>query len=218
MHPVSPLRARRWLAAAVVSLCAVVSLSAQQRDPEQYARMLESRERVEQMQVDRVVAALGLSPGDTVADLGSGSGLFTRPLASAVGPGGVAYAVDIDERLLKIVEQSAAGAHIANIRTVHAAADDPKLPSPVDLIFICDTFHHLPDKPVYAKTLARYVKPGGRVAVIDFAAHWPSGHEAMQYTRADLDGWMAAAGFTPAKTFDFPADSFFVIYRRNPAP
>lgn len=196
----------------VLMLAATAVLTAQQRDPEQYARMLESRERVEHMQVDRVVAALQLKPGQTVADLGSGSGLFTRPLARAVAPGGTAYAVDIDPKLLEIVQRSAGEAGLTNIRTVHATPDDPTLPGPVDLIFICDAYHHLPDKPAYAKTLARYVKPGGRVAVIDFAAHWPSGHEAMQYTVQDLDGWMTAAGFTRQQSFDFPEDSFFVIY------
>jgi ubiquinone/menaquinone biosynthesis C-methylase UbiE len=206
---------RHRLLAVLLSIVAVSSVLAAQRDPEQYARILESRERVDHMQVDRVVSSLGLGAGDTVADLGSGSGLFTRPLARAVAPGGTAYAVDIDARLLAIVRQSADAAHLTNITTVLAAPDDPKLPAPADLIFICDTFHHLPDKPDYAKTLARYVKAGGRVAVIDFASNWPSGHEAMQYTTADLDGWMTAAGFTRVQSFDFPADSFFVIYKRR---
>ncbi len=199
----------------VVLLVSVLRAAAQQHpDPEQYAKGLEDRGRVEEMQVGRVVAALQLSPGMAVADLGSGSGLFTRPLARAVAPGGIAYAVDIDAALLKIVERSAAAAGIDNIRTVHATAADPSLPAPVDLIFICDTFHHLPDKPAYARTLFRYVKPGGRVAIIDFVSHWPAGHEAMRYTVADLTGWMTAAGFTLQTTLDFPADSFFAIYVR----
>jgi ubiquinone/menaquinone biosynthesis C-methylase UbiE len=202
------------LSAVVGALAVTVTLAAQQRDPEQYARMLESRERVEHMEVDRVVAALGLSPGTSVADLGSGSGLFTRPLARAVAPGGTAFAVDIDPKLLDIVNRSAGEAGLTNIVTVLAAPDDPKLPGPVDLVFICDAFHHLPDKPQYAHTLARYVKPGGRVAVIDFASNWPPGHEAMQYTAQDLDRWMAAAGFTRTQAFDFPENSFFVVYKR----
>ena len=150
-----------FLVVAAAVAAAIASLAAQQRDPEQYARMLESRERVEHMEVDRVVGALGLAPGTTVADLGSGSGLFTRSLAREVAPGGTAYAVDIDRKLLDIVARSAADAGLTNIVTVLAAPDDPKLPAPVDLIFICDAFHHLPDKPQYARTLARYVKPGG---------------------------------------------------------
>jgi ubiquinone/menaquinone biosynthesis C-methylase UbiE len=206
---------RHRLLTVLLSIVAVSGVLAGQRDPEQYARMLESRERVDHLQVDRVVSSLGLAAGNTVADLGSGSGLFTRPLARAVAPGGTVYAVDIDAKLLAIVRQSADAAHLTNITTVLAAPDDPKLPAPADLIFICDTFHHLPDKPDYAKTLGRYVKAGGRVAVIDFAANWPSGHEAMKYTTADLDGWMTAAGFTRVQSFDFPADSFFVIYKRR---
>src|SRR5687768_18388705 len=80
----------------------------QQRTPEEYAKFLEGADRVARMQVPRVVSALELKPGMKVADIGSGSGLFTRPIARAVGPKGMAYAVDIDPALLKIVERSAA--------------------------------------------------------------------------------------------------------------
>ena len=198
-----------------VLLSTVLGAAAQQHpNPEAYAKGLEDRERVAEIQVDRVVAALQLAPGMTVADLGSGSGLFTRPLARSVAPGGIAYAVDIDAALLKIVERSATVAGIENIRTVHAAPADPSLPAPVDLIFICDTFHHLPDKPAYARTLFHYVKPGGKVAIIDFVSHWPAGHEAMRYTVDSLTGWMTAAGFTLQRTLDFPTDRFFTIYVR----
>src|SRR5688572_33207417 len=68
----------------------------QQRTPEEYAKFLEGADRVARMQVPRVVEALGVKPGMKVADLGSGSGLFSRPLARAVLPGGVVYAVDVD--------------------------------------------------------------------------------------------------------------------------
>src|SRR5262245_66677042 len=94
-----------WFAVALSGL-AVVSAQ-QQRTPEEYAKFLEGAERVARMQVPRVVAALELTPGMKVADVGSGSGLFTRPIAKAVQPGGVAYAVDIDAALLKIVESRA---------------------------------------------------------------------------------------------------------------
>ena len=202
----------RFLALFALIVSTAAAAAGQQRDPEQYARFLESSERVAHMEVDRVVSALKLQPGQIVADLGSGSGLFTRALARAVAPGGTALAVDIDQALLAIVLRSAERSKLTNIRAVQAAADDPRLPSPVDLIFICDTFHHLPDKPAYARTLARYTKPGGRVAVIDFTNEWPSGHEQMRYTLQDLDGWMTTAGFARQQTFDFPENSFFVVY------
>ena len=80
----------------------------QQRTPEEYARFLEGAERVARMQVPRVVVALELKPGLRVADIGSGSGLFTRPIATRVAPG-IVYAVDIDAALLKIVERGREG-------------------------------------------------------------------------------------------------------------
>jgi ubiquinone/menaquinone biosynthesis C-methylase UbiE len=192
----------------------VTGREGQQRDPEDYARFLENRERVERMEVGRVVGALGLQPGQLVVDLGSGSGLFTRALARAVAPNGTAYAVDIDPELLKIVERSAKRSDLKNLTTVLAAPYDPKLPQAVDVIFICDTFHHLPDKPTYARTLYRYLKPGGRVAVIDFTNDWPGGHDAMRYAPDDLERWMTAAGFTRDQSFDFPKNSFYITYKK----
>jgi ubiquinone/menaquinone biosynthesis C-methylase UbiE len=201
------------LAAAIAVAATVVLAQQQQRSPEEYAKFLEGADRVARMQVPRVVQALGLSPGMKAADIGSGSGLFTRPIARAVQPGGVAYAVDIDAALLKIVARSAEEQGIGNIRTVVAAAGDPKLPEPVDVIFICDTLHHIGDQGPYLKTLRSYLKPGGRVAIIDFSAKWPEGHEPMRYTLDQLDGWMKEAGFSRAASHDWLDNSFFVVYR-----
>jgi ubiquinone/menaquinone biosynthesis C-methylase UbiE len=184
----------------------------QQRTPEEYAKFLEGAERVQRMQVPRVVRALELEPGTIVADLGSGSGLFTRPIAKVVAPG-IAYAVDIDPALLKIVERSATEAGIDNIRTVHAAPDDPKLPEPVDLVFICDTLHHIPNQEMYLNGLRKYLKPKGRVAVIDFSSRWPEGHEPMRYTSQQLDQWMSNAGLVRVASYDWLDNSFFIIYR-----
>ena len=136
----------------------------QQRTPEEYAKFLEGAERVARMQVPRVVEALDLKPGLSVADIGSGSGLFTRPIAKRVAPG-IVYAVDIDGALLKIVEQSAKDAGLGNVRTVHADAASPKLPQPVDLVFICDTLHHIANQGGVLESAARVScagRPRGR--------------------------------------------------------
>jgi ubiquinone/menaquinone biosynthesis C-methylase UbiE len=206
------------LASAALAIAAPIAAwqaqSPAQRTPQQYAALLEGAERVARMQVPRVVETLNLAKGMKVADIGAGSGLFTRPIAQAVAPNGVAYAVDIDQGLLDIVTQRAAEASIGNIKTILAAPDDPKLPEPVDVVLICDTLHHIANQGPYLKTLARYLKPGGRVAVIDFSDTWPEGHEPMRYTEAQLDGWMIAAGFSRAADYDFLENSFFVIYRR----
>jgi ubiquinone/menaquinone biosynthesis C-methylase UbiE len=208
-------------AAVLIPLLGVVSagVTAQQRDPEAYAKTLEGAERVARMQVVRVVEALAIKPGDRVADIGSGSGLFTRPIANASGPKGLAFAVDIDAGLLKIVERTAKDAKIENIRTVLAATDDPKLPEPVDLVFICDALHHIDNQGPYMKTVNKYVKPGGRIAVIDFSERWPAGHESMRFTAAQLDGWMKDAGFARESSHDWLDNSFFIVYRKaGPRP
>ena len=200
---------------ALLAYAAVTVASAQQPNPEAYAKTLEGPERVARMQVPRVVETLALKPGDRVADIGSGSGLFTRPIARMVGPNGVAYAVDIDTGLLQVVERNAKEAGIENIRTVLAATDDPKLPEPVDLVLICDALHHIGNQGPYMKTLNKYVKPGGRVAVIDFSEQWPSGHESMRFTVAQLDAWMKDAGFSRGASYDWLENSFFNVYRKS---
>ena len=205
----------RWFARIVVMLALAAGLAAQQRDPKQYAQTLENPDRIASLQVDKVVSALGIKPGMHVADLGSGSGLFTIPFARAVGPSGKVYAVDIDAGLLAIVSGKVKSAGLANVQSVVADAKDPKIPDPVDLVFICDTMHHLPDQAVYTKVLAGYVKPGGRVAVIDFAeGHWPAGHESYTITPAQVDEWMKAAGFTRESALTFLPTNFFHIYKR----
>jgi arsenite methyltransferase len=183
------------------------------RSAEEYIKLLESERRIEGLQVTKVVEALKVRPDDRVCDLGAGSGLFTRPLARKAGGKGVVYAVDIDSELLKHVELTAQEQKIANIKPILASETDPKLPEPVDLITIIDTLHHIGNQAEYLKGLKKYLRPGGRVAVIDFSRDWPAGHEKMVYTVGDLDGWMTAAGFKRVEQHDFLDNNFFVVYR-----
>lgn len=202
-----------YVAVCLSILTASAAVARQQRTPEEYAKFLEGADRVARMQVPRVVQALELKPGMKVADIGSGSGLFTRPIAKAVGPNGVAYAVDIDPALLKIVERSAAAEKIANVRTIQGTAGDPRLTEPVDLAFVCDTLHHIEKPDAYLQTLKKYLLSDGRIAVIDFSEKWPQGHESMRYSLDQLDGWMKAAGMTRVGSHSWLDNSFFVVYR-----
>jgi cyclopropane fatty-acyl-phospholipid synthase-like methyltransferase len=186
----------------------------QQRPPAQeYVKLLESERRVEQLQIDRVIETLKLSPGQRIADLGAGSGLFTRPVAQKVGDQGIVYALDIDPDLLKHIAQTAEEQKLANIRTILAAEDDPKLPEPVDLIMVIDTLHHISNRGTYLKNLRRYLRPGGRLAIIDFSETWPAGHEQMKYSLEELEAWMKAAGYTRIAKHDFLSNNFFVVYQ-----
>lgn len=185
----------------------------QRRDPQEYIKLLEGERRVTGLQVARVIEALQIKPGQRIADLGSGSGLFTRPLARKVGAEGVVYAVDIDQALLDHVTKSAARARIANIVPILAAEDEPKLTEPVDLIVIIDTLHHIKNQAAYLKGLKKYLREGGRIAVIDFSKTWPAGHESMIYKLDDLEGWMKAAGYKRVAQHDFLDNNFFVVYQ-----
>ena len=202
------------LAALVGAMALGLTAAAQQADPEAYAKTLEGAARVARMQVPRVIETLVIPPGSRVADIGAGSGLFSRPIAQHLGRAGVLYAVDIDPGLLQIIDRRSKEENLTNIRTILAATDDPKLPEQVDLAFICDALHHIGNQAAYFKTLAKYIKPGGRIAVIDFSETWPVGHEKMRYSVADLDGWMKAIGFTQIGSHSYLENSFFVIYRK----
>ena len=213
------MRSQRLIVSFVAVLVASAALVAQQRDPKQYANTLENPDRIAALHVDQVVAALNLKPGMRVADLGSGSGIFTIPFAKSVGATGKVFAVDVDNGLLAIVSDKAKAAGLANIQTVLAEAKDARIPDPVDLIFICDTMHHLPDQAEYVKQFAKQLKPGGRVAVIDFAeGKWPSGHESFTIRPAQVDGWMQAAGFSRDSALTFLPTNFFHIYKRAGRP
>lgn len=190
----------------------------QHRDPLQYIEILESADRVQKLQVERVVDQLEIASGAAVADLGSGSGLFTRPLARRVGEAGKVFAIDVDPDLLSHVEKTAARENLTNIVTVLAGEADPRIPEPVELILVVDTLHHIQARAHYIRNLRRYLRPGGRVAVIDFSDNWPARHEGMRYDLSELEGWMSAAGFKRLAHYDYLEGNFFVVYGIDPEP
>ena len=97
-----------------------------QRPAKEYIASMDSPDRV--LKVDEVIAKLKLKPGDIVADIGAGSGAFSIPMAKAIAPNGILYAVDIDQKMLDYVAERAKKEGVANLRTVLGEYDDPKLP------------------------------------------------------------------------------------------
>ena len=165
--------------------------------------------RDEWQQPERVVADLGLAPGAKVADLGSGGGYFTFRLARAVGPSGRVYAVDVDEGMNEHVADEASEQGLANVATVLAATDDPRLPERVDLVFNCNTYHHLESRAAYFRAAReRYLAPGGRVAIVEFKPEKFSHSTA----RETIDEEMTAAGFRLVKAFDYLERQHFLVY------
>lgn len=192
------------------------------RETQEWIKTLESPERIKTQRVDEVVAALGLKPGMVVADIGAGSGLFTRTLAKAVSPGGKVYAVDIDKGLLDYINQRDKQEHITNVQTVLGQYDDPKIPKrDVDMAFFNDVLHHVEHRDLYLKNLASYIKPSGQIALVEMDKNDPkTPHKdkpELLLSREQIDQWMAAAGLHPVKENKdlFPGTKYFVFYGKK---
>ncbi len=139
-------------------------------DIKQYLEHLDSPERDQYQKPSEVIEALGVKPGMTVADVGSGSGYFTRRFVEAVTASGKVYAIDVEPEMLAYAKDSLEHLHVPfSAEFILARPDDPKLPTgAVDLIFLCNVFHHLDDRATYFSKVTSALKPGGRVAIIDF--------------------------------------------------
>ncbi len=116
-----------------------------------------------------IVAACQIKPGQVIADIGAGTGLFTRLFAESVGKDGRVIAVDISQKFLDHIQRTSREAELPNVKTLLCTADSTELPAEsVDLAFICDTYHHFEFPFKTMSSLHQALKPGGRVIVIDF--------------------------------------------------
>ncbi|MBI4446442.1 MAG: methyltransferase domain-containing protein [Acidobacteria bacterium] len=184
----------------------------EQRPAEQYIEMMERPTRV--VKVNEVIEKLRLKPGDIVADIGSGSGTFSIPMAKAIAPNGVLYAVDIDQKMLDYVAEKAKKEGVTNLRTVLGEYDDPKLPvKDVDVAFYHRTLHMIEHRQAHLNATAKYLKPDGRIVVIDKNRE-DSPDSWMWLNQSDIDSWMAAISFYPAEKFGVFDDRYFVVYQR----
>ncbi|HEY1266535.1 MAG TPA: methyltransferase domain-containing protein [Candidatus Binatia bacterium] len=163
---------------------------------------------------DEVIRAIAIRPGDRVADLGSGGGYFTFRLAKAVGLDGKVYAVDVDKGLKEALARRAKEEGYSNVVAILAQAEDPLLPAPVDLIFTSNTYHHLENRARYFGNAKKYLKPDGRIAIVEFndkGAGWLGsiGH----YTPKDVIlREMKEAGYAVKQDYGFLPRQHFLIF------
>ncbi len=176
----------------------------------EYARVLEDPSRDEWQKPHEVVMALGLKPAEVIADIGAGTGYFARRFAHHAGK---VYAVDIDEKLLAIASKDAP----ANLTTVLAAPDDPRLPEgSIDTIFFCDVLHHIENRAAYYPKLAWALKPGGRIVVVDFYKKpLPVGPPpSMKLSDEAVIAEFHDAGFGLVKRLDFLPYQYILFFER----
>jgi ubiquinone/menaquinone biosynthesis C-methylase UbiE len=188
------------------------------RTGEEWIKMLDSPSRTEGLKIPEILERLRLKPGDVVADIGAGTGVFSLPLAKAVAPAGTVFAVEVDQQLVDHIGRKAADQKVSNLRPTLGKFGDPGLPAAsVDFAFIHDVLHHIQDRAGYLKALSKSLKPAGRIALIEFHPD-RGGHRnqaEMHVTKDQAAAWMADAGLKPVEEFDLFAEKYFVIYARR---
>jgi precorrin-6B methylase 2 len=115
-----------------------------------------------------IVNSLGLKAGMSVADIGAGSGFFSRLMAERVGPTGTVYAVEIAPCLIDRLNKSAAAANLRNVRTVLGTARTPKLAErSADVIFVAESYHHFEYPKEMLQQIRKALKPDGLLVIVD---------------------------------------------------
>jgi ubiquinone/menaquinone biosynthesis C-methylase UbiE len=173
--------------------------------------MLESPERLRHLQPDLVVEKLGLASDAVVADIGSGPGVFSLRLARAC-PEGVVYAVDVEPRQLDALRSRMAELSLRNVVPVLGSYNDPHLPlRRVDALLIVDTYHHLSDRVAYLRRLRDFLRPGGRLAILeyrpgDLPVGPPAHHklpEGLRQEELEAAGWLRENHYDTHRYHDF---------------
>lgn len=176
-------------------------------------RTMETDSRRDMLKIDRVMQILDLKPGHSVADIGAGTGLFTWPMARNVGPNGIVFAVDINPLVLIEIDKKAKEIGIKNVRTVKALGNDPKIPGKVDLIFSCGTIHYIDKQTEYFKNLHKYLKPEGKIAIIDLEKSHPLVGHRIKYSPEQQEIWLQEAGFVRVNSYKFLKHFYFIVYQ-----
>ncbi len=209
-----------WLSGVGVAGAPALQLGPPRPVKEQIER-LERPERTANLRIEEILSRVKPKPGDVIADIGAGTGTFARPLARAVAPGGKLLAVEINQELLDYIDDRSKEEKIDNIQTVFGEFDDPKLPTrQVDLAFIHSVLHHIEHRAVYLKNLATYMKPTGRIVIIDADQEQPEATHAdnpeLQVHKDQLMQWMSDAEFFPVEQYpDLLDRKFFFIFARH---
>jgi ubiquinone/menaquinone biosynthesis C-methylase UbiE len=129
---------------------------------------LEDSKREQSIQPERVIDVLGVKKGETVADVGAGTGYFSFRLAALVGVEGKVYAVEIEDELLEYIRNKMDKNKVTNIIPIKSSESDPKLPpASCNKILLANTYGYLSDPVTFMKTIRKALKPGGLVAIID---------------------------------------------------
>jgi ubiquinone/menaquinone biosynthesis C-methylase UbiE len=166
-----------------------------------------------------VLEAMCLHPGEIIADVGAGTGYFSLPLAQAVGTNGKVYAVDAQDEMLSLLRQKLDDATLSNVELIHAEADNTGLSaSSCDCFFVANVWHEFDDHAAVLLEASRVLKPGGRIAILDWRtdvepeAGPPLGHRLDSSHATDA---LHSAGFQRGSTANVGIYSWLVQGERK---
>lgn len=183
-----------------------------------YLRFLDSSLRDGWQQPEAVLDALEIPEGAVAADVGAGSGYFTERLADRVGPAGLVYATDIQHEMIAALEHRVAERGLDNVRVVHAAFGDPTLPEACcDLVFFSSVYKEIDDRVDYMKKVALLLRPGARVAILEFrpGARGLGTPPADRLAPGQVTQELTDAGYELVATHDFLPREYLLVFALN---
>jgi len=181
----------------------------------QGAPWLERREREEEENPDLAMRLIRVQRGQTVADLGAGSGYYTRRLARAVGDAGKVYAVDIQQGMLDLLQVNLAREKVANVIPVLSTPDDPRLPAnAIDMILLVDVYHEFGQPQTMLQRMKTALKTGGRLVLLEFRGEDPDVPIRPEHkmTKAQVKLELEHEGFKQQRVYDdLPWQHLFIF-------
>ena len=183
-------------------------------DAEKWAKEFDKPERDAWQKPDEVVDALHLDRASSVADVGAGTGYFAARIAKRI-PDCKVFAADVEPDMVRYLGERAGREHLVEpCACARASADASNLPEPVDLILVVDTYHHIGHRIAYFAKLKSSLRPGGRLAIIDFKADSPIGPPVEHRISPEkVTEELAAAGYTPVESHDFLPRQYVLVFK-----
>ncbi len=182
---------------------------------EQWASHFEAPERDAWQKPDEVIAALELPHGGRLADIGAATGYFPVRIARA-RPDVTVYGIDVEPDMVRYLAERAEKEQLSNLQAVQATPSDPNLSQPVDVVLLVNTYHHIEDRPDYLRRLATSLRPGGRVAVVDFRPDSPMG-PPHKLPKEQIVEELQQAGYRLASEHDFLPQQYFLVFDLAPS-
>ncbi len=218
-----------FLATLLCALAAALSAQTQPR-PQSHGRLfppedlglLEAPDRDIWQHPEQIMDVLGVADGTVVADIGAGAGWFTIRLARRVGPNGVVYAQDVQPEMLAAIRRRVEAEVLMNVKPILGKGSDPRLPSgALDAVLMVDAYHEIDDRVPMLRNLAKALRPGGRIGVVDFklegSGPGPAMEERISPETVVADARSAGLRLLSQETF-LPYQYFLIFGLEKPAP